>query len=449
MIKKSISRLVSKDDDFRYYDVILHVGAPKTGSSALQRFCNENHKNLKSLGFYYPDHPLDKNGVSGGHTQIAGALIQNNYEFAKERFDDFLETAKSKNLTLLLSAEAFYGQHKNMASLCHGLNVKIVGFLRHPLDYLLGNHNQGIKRHMMTKRLNQVIPEMLNQPMPHLVGIPFCHWADEFGDENCSFLPYQAPDKSKPLEVTFLRMLGIDERSAKRMVGDVKVTNRSYVQSALEVKRLLNTVLVDLPESFSHNVDWCLQGYSDRALDERPYEIADIPKPLMDELSSRLSHQMSEVKQRFPELAETTTMPSASRGIGQDSIDLLRPLKTLRDEIPKVFAAIVDEAERQRDKGRDEYAFLKLLDYLNIDFNEPSSLKNVLPGGVLKTLASSESESADYLREIALMLERLGYYDDALLIINLANEKRPSGKGIIKIKDRIENMIYSKGSESK
>jgi hypothetical protein len=52
----------------QHYDVVFHIGAPKTGASAIQKFLLENRQALKSLGFYYPEHALDENGVSGGHT---------------------------------------------------------------------------------------------------------------------------------------------------------------------------------------------------------------------------------------------------------------------------------------------------------------------------------------------------------------------------------------------
>ncbi|RUR29985.1 hypothetical protein [Vreelandella nanhaiensis] len=440
MIKKKFSQFLVSRTLADCYDVVLHIGAPKTGSSAIQRFCSLNKKSLESLGFYYPDHPLDKNGVSGGHTQVAGALINGNVKVANSRLLEWLEVAKSKNLTLILSAEAFYGLHKQMAQSCRGLKVKVVGFLRHPLDYMLGNHNQGIKRHMMTKRLNQAIPEMLSQPTPHLVGKPFCNWADEFGDENCIFLPYRAPGHGAPIELSFLKALGVSEKAAKRMVGEVSVTNRSYVKSALEVKRLLNTVLPELPESYAHQVDWCLQGYSDKALNETPYQISDIPAVLLKELSSHLLQQMEEVKARFPELKEATTFSAEDKHQSSDDINLINPLQALRNEIPDIYFEVKNQALQLRGKGKKDYAFLKLLELLNIDFVEPAPTETLLPESALKILASSKAQAADYLRETALILERAGCIKEALEVIELAQQKRPNGEGIKQIKLRLKKI---------
>ena len=56
------------------YDVILHIGAPKTGSSALLNFFLKNREQLASAGYYYPEHGFDVNGISGGHSRLGISL---------------------------------------------------------------------------------------------------------------------------------------------------------------------------------------------------------------------------------------------------------------------------------------------------------------------------------------------------------------------------------------
>jgi hypothetical protein len=55
--------------------LILHIGAPKTGSSAVQRYCCEHAADLRRQGLHYPEHPLDANGVSGGHGELFALLL--------------------------------------------------------------------------------------------------------------------------------------------------------------------------------------------------------------------------------------------------------------------------------------------------------------------------------------------------------------------------------------
>lgn len=270
MIKKIVNAFRPVKALPQVQHVILHIGSPKCGSSAIQRFCIKNKEKLLELGYYYPEHSLDSNGVSGGHTQVAGALIKSDIELARKNLNAWLSEAKARNATLLLSAEAFYGQHNAVAELCEDVNVTVIAFLRHPVDYLLANHNQGIKRHMETRRLSELLPVQLSQQTDHLAGLPLLHWADKFGDDNCIFMPYQSPSAGDPpIELQFLMAAGMSEKDAKALTKSLdQITNRSCVKSALELKRLLNTVLPELPAQYAHEIDWALQSYSDSATDE-------------------------------------------------------------------------------------------------------------------------------------------------------------------------------------
>lgn len=245
MIKHVIRSLRSSASSHKPAEVVLHIGAPKCGSSAIQRFCVTHRDALLKLGYFYPEHSLDVNGVSGGHTQVAGALINDKREQARVTFQRWLNEAKKQQACLLISAEALYGQHAAMSEFCKGLNVKVIGFLRHPIEYLLANHNQGIKRHMSTRRLGELLPELLGKSTGHLVGLPLIHWAEAFGDDSCHFMAYQSPSAGgAPVEGRFLQALGIETQMSPQLQQLGGQTNRSYVKSALELKRLLNTVLV-------------------------------------------------------------------------------------------------------------------------------------------------------------------------------------------------------------
>ena len=43
--------------------VYLHIGTPKTGSSAIQFFCGNNRKLLKEKGVAYPKMPFAFEGI--------------------------------------------------------------------------------------------------------------------------------------------------------------------------------------------------------------------------------------------------------------------------------------------------------------------------------------------------------------------------------------------------
>ena len=49
------------------YDVVLHIGAPKTGTSAIQAYLSAHREQLSEAGYRYPRHPVDENNIGGGH----------------------------------------------------------------------------------------------------------------------------------------------------------------------------------------------------------------------------------------------------------------------------------------------------------------------------------------------------------------------------------------------
>lgn len=432
-------------DQNAFPDVVIHIGAPKCGSSAIQRFCVSHRDALLKLGYFYPEHSLDVNGVSGGHTQVAGALISNKRKQAHATFQRWLNEAKAQRACLLLSAEAFYGRHAAMAEFCEGLDVTVIGFLRHPIEYLLGNHNQGIKRHMSTRRLGDLLPEVLGKPTGQLVGEPLLKWADAVGDDNCIFIPFFSPENGGPLaEVRLMKALGIETPMAPLLQEVGGQTNRSYVKLALELKRLLNTVLDDLSAHSAHQVDWSLQGYSDRAHHESGYTLADLPAEVCQRLEEQLLRQMAPVLKRFPQLAPVAEMPATAAGnTAAKWMDLAGPLAALQADAPTVLQEIHARAIELRNQGRQDYAFCKLLDLLGVEFHE--RVENTQQAGLSvqqrKQLSNDKAEEADILREMALLLERQGLLDDAWFAISCALDRRPNGLGIQRIKARIGEKL--------
>lgn len=431
-------------------DVVLHIGAPKTGTSAIQRFCMNNRQALLKKGYYYPEHHLDINNVSGGHGCIAGALMHGNIEDTRKNLKKYIAKARKQSACLLLSAEAFYAHyHEALYEMMEGLNVKIICFVRNPVEYLLANHNQGIKRHFSTQRLNDLIPKLIPQPSPHLCGKPLIRWADAFGDENCIFKSYQAPDAGGDvIEVQFLRALGWPDADVQALTQDIAgMTNRSYVRSALELKRLLNTVLGSLPDQVAKKVDWCLQGYSDKALDQRGYSVADLSPSVRALLEDNLLSQMQPVIDRFPHLQDVMRISGAINQVSETSpVDLHAPLAVLKSNSPEVFDEVYRQAVIEREKGRQDYAFCKLLDLLDIDFHEPKGPAH-LPGlspHQRDIMQNPNTQVADCLREMAVLLESHGLVKDAQFTIDQALARRPNGPGIQAIKARIDQTLELK-----
>lgn len=126
--------------------IVVHAGLPKTGTSAVQAFFHANTEKLAKAGIFYPQHTIDRNGISAGN---AGSLMErsghlfvaSSHEIARtlEQFED------SGCHTLLLSSEAFLPELPGIAELLPP-QARFVLYVRDPLAFLESDYNQRVKR---------------------------------------------------------------------------------------------------------------------------------------------------------------------------------------------------------------------------------------------------------------------------------------------------------------
>ncbi|MHC9035427.1 hypothetical protein ACYTTR_06865 [Cobetia marina] len=432
------------------FGLYLHIGSPKAGSSALQNFMLNSRQALEKLGFYYPEHGIDQNGVSGGHGQLWVALREGNVEVAESLLDKWLSQARKKGLNLVLSSESFFNQSEPLAKLFHERfqippqDIRVIAFVRAPIDYLMGNHNQGIKRHGQSWSLSSHLGPVLRNGKPSLSGGPLIQWADAFGDDNCRFLTYQKPALDTPqIEAVFLEELGIPTSEIPALLPERKITNRSYVRSALELKRTLNTVIARLPVEVGREIDWALQGYSDLHPEEGSMGSQDIPPALYREINAMFLTEMEPALQRFATLDRNALFPpqGPKAVLSAAECNPYRPLEYLEEQCPKELDIIRKAALEQYEEGHQGYTFLKLLDLLRISFEEPAAHKG-LSARARGIIASGKMKEADRLRELGAYFEQQGLLDDALLLLDKALEARPGGGGIKKMKKRALDKKY-------
>ncbi|MDN3526608.1 hypothetical protein QWY79_15155 [Halomonas sabkhae] len=434
------------------YDVIVHFGAPKTGTTAIQKFCLENRQTLKKHGVYYPEHPLDSNKVSAGHVGFSKRILDGEEDEAIKFLEKFVALAKKEKCTLLLSSEALYGKAEVARRCLKGYKVGVLGWFREPVDFFVSNYMQGVKRHGQTRKLTDFCLNFVEGSHPYLDGSFLHDWADQFDDENCDIKFYDRsalPDF--PLEYQLLSSLGIDSSKWSAFNKEEGFVNRSYVSSALELKRLINNVVGDSHASLNKEVDVLLQEYSDQT--NEPHWQAR--NELDDELSTKLFQKFEKtnlkLKNRFSSLA---SLGSRDLSVNQDSdalpepISLAEPLKHIRSKSPDSYRLLFECVKEKISEGGRGYPLLKLADLMGASFSEPAYPASLLSSRAYTVLSNEKSREADYLREFALTLETLGYYQDALQVIDTASSLRPKGKGILKIRNRLCSRIDRVADES-
>lgn len=90
-------------------DIILHLGANKTGSSSIQRFIQKNKNKLKELNYIIPDSTLGLGeSITGEQVFALQKFIGGGAKSVtklKKKIDDIIDSRESEDQTVILSAE--------------------------------------------------------------------------------------------------------------------------------------------------------------------------------------------------------------------------------------------------------------------------------------------------------------------------------------------------------
>lgn len=238
--------------------VYLHVGSPKTGTSALQYFLLHNRDALSRRGFYYPAHALDPNGISSGNAEMLAYFLKNNVSKAEHFISDLL---KADVPNIILSSEYLFRLDtaciKQMKRLLANVDTRVIVYLRRQDHMTLAVFHQGIKRHGCTENMEQYLESHRTKNFLYQMRIE--RWAQCFGKENITVRPYEKQQYvGGDIFTDFLHLLGLEltgdfERPARQI-------NTAYRTDAIEAMRLFNLLPL---QSYSQELDAILQHYSD------------------------------------------------------------------------------------------------------------------------------------------------------------------------------------------
>lgn len=270
--------------------LLIHAGAGKTGTTALQVFFEEHRDWLAGHGLHYPTGPTPPSGGSG---IISGNGVWLYRYLTDGRFgDEFWAQLRDAppELDVLISSELLaHGTPERITALKadlarEGFELKVVYLVRNPDAWMLSAYQQLVKRHGLAKTFEE-----------------FCDWYPlEFprtikkyeaiiGD-NLRVLSYEAGKRD--LVPYFARtVLGIAEPPPPSQVDSI---NRSLTRLELEVLQGANALLSGT-------------GLTDNAIGARIGPISDrlvAGFPIIDS-ADRFSEPMPEraVEQWRPEVA--------------------------------------------------------------------------------------------------------------------------------------------------
>jgi len=431
-----------------HYDVVIHIGAPKTGSSAIQKFLLHNRKGLIHAGYYYPDHGLDENGVSGGQSILGKKLIDGELEAAKAILETYINEAKQQNCILLISAEALFNKFEPLKEMVGKNRCKIIAFTRDPIESLYSNYNQGIKRHYSTARLESYCKHLIDKPADFYTGAIFDKWSRVFGKENITILGYDLKVFNEvPIQSVFLLSIGIDQTVQKDYFKiDRNTINNSYYLAALELKRMLNFILDQEQYRLNNEIDWFLQGISDKSKHPR-YKLAD---RISEDIYKQLKHKFTDTNKKIRKEYLTEINPDflledkkeIKQQINQQAVnqDMSSILEQLGKEKPEIFLYIKKQLQIVIEHSND-YEVFKLAEMLNYDINQITNNDFWFNKNQLKQM--EKWQTVDFLRDIAYQCYHRGDIEHASLLIEKAREIRPNGPAIIKLSDQIKIEMES------
>lgn len=234
----------------------IHVGTPKTGTSAIQFFCNRNRKVLKEKGFSYPHLGFQFPGIGvnrNGHFMNRRETDENKKRLHEKEAENIqigmekLQKQFEKYPNVILSDEQFWN-NKEMSTekwaeyrqkfADMGVDLKLIVYLRRQ-DLLIQSYWAQQVKETMTMSFKQYIDKGKYNYFKLDYYKRLNEMAEAVGKENIIVRVYEKQQYyGGNITSDFLHVLGLEltEEYAK----PDNVVNTSLEGSCLEVKRLLN-----------------------------------------------------------------------------------------------------------------------------------------------------------------------------------------------------------------
>jgi hypothetical protein len=230
--------------------VYVHIGPPKTATSAIQNWMQQNRKILMQQRIYYPSHSLDENGVSSGNVlNIFDRSADKVLSISKAKVDKVLaQCEENKCSVLLLSSEFFFFQVEDLLTLMP--EAKLIVYIRFPLEVIESSYNQAVKRH------NQTIPLGINKEPQAYHLILLEKMLQKFG-QSSFIIRFYSQELFVGGNIVSDLFSVIGGKEGELSISPTKV-NPSYSFQALEFKRWLNCFL---PSEYQNRVDQLMQSY--------------------------------------------------------------------------------------------------------------------------------------------------------------------------------------------
>lgn len=233
----------------------IHVGTPKTGTSAIQATMLANRRHLLAHGILYARTGC---GSAGIHSELAQSLVPESeklpgfYRGAPGRLWSKLarEAHSSPASTILISDERFGRMPPTRVKeyVPRDMPVQVVVYLRRQDELLQSQFNQGVKSAMRkTTTMRDELARVLdtNRGVDYLDYFNYLNgWSEAFGRENLHVRVFERGQMDGGLIADFMTCLpnGSNAAVGLKPAPDSASSNASFSPEILELVRLCNHV---------------------------------------------------------------------------------------------------------------------------------------------------------------------------------------------------------------
>lgn len=316
--------------------VFIHLGPPKTGTSAIQAWLHANGKALAKEGIYYPEHGADVNGVSSGNFEhvISYEAKQSTHYFDLNKLRSLLSHFNnSDSRVLLLSSEHFFYYLLWFFSLVP--DAQYIFYIRHPLALAESGFHQEVKRHDRTKNFR------LSSPL----GFTALNLVEGMAKAFQAQVNFRYFDDSLYEGGSLLSDFAHTISSNVDVPNEVKKLNTQYSPGAVKLMMACNAFAT---KTLRGDLDKFLQRYSENQpafsfITEKQH--ADTKYALIKEVHARQYNEYSPSKTHLLQLIEAY-QPPESCSEERQSEDLKNVLHALYRNNFALAAKLYEEARR-------------------------------------------------------------------------------------------------------
>lgn len=211
--------------------IIIHLGAPKTGSSAIQSSLALNIEVLRANGIDYPEHPSFLNAREG---RISSGNINATPEWVTIIRDKARSSAYE---TVLFSSEGLFHtipqRVSDLRDLANEFDLKLVALLRNPVESLCSRYGQMVKRGGETGSLDDYV--LRDTGLQSTLNV-----IEAIYDNGLSLHLRNYSSIAPKLLTEFADMIGLNSDALTASLP-AAIVNRSLSRSELKLQRSFNS----------------------------------------------------------------------------------------------------------------------------------------------------------------------------------------------------------------